>query len=73
MSSVDVNPQLVVDSKGQAKSVLLSVADYKRLVRRLEDLEDALALDQTVRTAKEFVGYRKVRAELRKTRRRPKP
>jgi PHD/YefM family antitoxin component YafN of YafNO toxin-antitoxin module len=69
MAITSINPQFVVDEKGHAKSVLLSVADYRRLLEHLEDLEDALALDESVRTAKGFRNYSEIRAELRKTRR----
>ncbi|KPL11103.1 hypothetical protein AMJ85_04545 [candidate division BRC1 bacterium SM23_51] len=61
-----IHPQFLLDSKGQKKSVLLTVADYERLLRHLEDLEDALALDEAVRTAKRFRNYADVRTELRK-------
>jgi len=61
-----IHPQFLLDSKGQKKSVLLTVAYYERLLRHLEDLEDALALDEAVRTAKRFRNYADVRTELRK-------
>ncbi|MBM3333147.1 hypothetical protein FJY63_00635 [Candidatus Sumerlaeota bacterium] len=68
MATSLIHPQFVVDDKGQKRSVLLSVADYERLLRRLEDLEDALALDDAVRTATRWRNYRDIRAELRKPR-----
>jgi hypothetical protein len=61
-----IHPQFLVDNKGQKKSVLLNVADYERLLRHIEDLEDALALDEAVRTAKRFRNYTDIRAELQK-------
>lgn len=69
MASTVLNPQFVVDAKGQKKSVLLSVTEYERLLKRLEDLEDALALDEAVRTAARFRDYMEIREELRKAKR----
>ncbi len=66
MSVISLNPQFVVDKKGRKKSVLLSLAQYKQLLQRLEDLEDALALDEAVREAKGFRDYSEIRAELEK-------
>lgn len=66
MADTSTHLQFVVDAKGQKKFALLRVAEYERLLQRLEDLEDALALDEAVRTAKEFRNYADVRAELRK-------
>lgn len=66
MTTRTVNPQFVIDEKGHRKSVLLNVADYDRLMQRLEDLEDALALDEAKRGAGRFRNYADIRAELRK-------
>jgi PHD/YefM family antitoxin component YafN of YafNO toxin-antitoxin module len=59
-----VSPEYLVDRKGRTKAVLLRAADYKRLLRRLEDLEDALALDKAAKTAKGFRDYTDIRAEI---------
>jgi len=66
MATTLVNPQFLTDAKGRKKSVLLSVADYKRLMEHLEDLEDTLALDEARRTAKRFRNYADIRENLRK-------
>ena len=65
MSTLSLNPQFVVDTKGRKKSVLLSVAQYEQLLQRLEDLEDALALDEAVQEAKGLRNYAEIRAELK--------
>ena len=57
MAPNGLNPQFVVNSKGQKKSVLLSVTEYNRLMQRLDDLDDALELDDAVRGAKGFRDY----------------
>jgi len=66
MASNLPNPQFLVNTRGQRKSVLLRLSEYEKLLRHLEDLEDALELDQAVRTAKRFRDYADIRAELQK-------
>ena len=66
MTTALVSPRFVVDAKGQRRSVLLSMAEYGRLMQRLEDLEDALALDEAVRSAQGFRDYSDVRGELQR-------
>jgi PHD/YefM family antitoxin component YafN of YafNO toxin-antitoxin module len=56
--------KFVVDNKGRKKAVLLDVKEYTRLLARMEELEDALDLDEGVRTAHDFRDYREVREEL---------
>jgi len=58
-------PQYLVDEKGRKKAVLLSIKEYRELMRKLEDLEDSLELDEAVRTAQGFRDYREVREELK--------
>jgi len=64
MATTSVEPRFVVDSRGRRRSVLLSMRDYEGLLQRLEDLEDALALDEAVRGAESFRDYADVRQEL---------
>ena len=54
----------LVDEHGRKRAVLLDMKEYSRLLRRLEELEDTLALDEAVRTASEFRDCRDVRNEL---------
>ena len=46
--------------------MVLSVEDFDRLVEHLADLEDALALDRTEYSKREFIPYAAVRNELKK-------
>ncbi len=64
MIFVDIKPKYVVDEKGRKTAVVLSIKDYRVLMQRLEDLEDALDLDHAVETATGFREYSEIRAEL---------
>lgn len=55
----------LVDSQGRKKAVLLDMTEYVRLVSRVEELEDALDLDQAVRTAEGFRELEAIRDELK--------
>jgi hypothetical protein len=54
----------VIDENGTKTAVVLDIKTYRQLIKRLENLEDALELDQAVRTAKSFRPYEEIRAEL---------
>lgn len=61
---LNIKPKYVVDEKGRKTAVVLSIKDYRALMQRLEDLEDALDLDHAVETATSFRPYYEIRAEL---------
>lgn len=63
---LDIKPKYVVDEKGRKTATVLSMKDYRALMQRLQDLEDALDLDRTVETATSFREYAEIRAELEK-------
>jgi len=57
--------QYLIDEKGKKKAVLLDIKEYQQVLQRLEDLEDALSLDEAARSAKSFRDYSKIREELK--------
>lgn len=59
----------VVDEHGKKTAVVLDIAAYEALIEHLEDLEDALELDQAIRSASNFRSYDEVRGDLRKAKR----
>lgn len=63
---LDIKPKYVVDEKGRKTATVLSMKDYRVLMQRLQDLEDALDLDRAVETATSFREYAEIRAELQK-------
>ena len=56
----------IIDDKGKKKAVLMDIKEYRQVMRRLEDLEDALDLDIAVRETRNFKDYRVIREELKK-------
>ena len=61
---LNIKPKYVVDEKGRKTAVVLSIKDYRALMQRLEDLEDALDLDRAVEAATGFREYSEIRAGL---------
>jgi len=61
----DIAAKFVVSPAGRKEAVLLGVAQYRRLLRKIEDLEDALALDRAERTSKKLVSYFSVSRRLK--------
>ena len=63
---IQLKEKFLVDEGGRTAGVVLDVKAYRRLLQRLEDLEDALELDKARRAAKKFRPYDEIRAELKK-------
>ena len=51
---------LLVDARGRKKGVVLSLREYQALLRRLEDLEDALELQHAREQGDEFESLESV-------------
>lgn len=62
---VQLNPGFVVDKRGKTEAVVLSMADYQRLVRHLEELEDAMELKQAIRTSRGTISHRALLTRLK--------
>ncbi len=58
--------QYIVDEKGKPRSVVLSIAEYERMLAKLEDTDDALALDEARRKTTSYTDFEKVKANLKK-------
>lgn len=61
---LNIKPKYVVNEKGRKTATILSIKDYRALMQRLEDLEDALDLDHAVERATGFREYSEIRSEL---------
>lgn len=54
---VQVRPGYVVNERGTPEAVVLSLPEYRRLMARLEDLEDAMDLKHAVRTSRGTMSH----------------
>ena len=59
-------PKFLVTSNGRKEAVLLRIGEYKLLLERIEDLEDAMALDRAERTSKKLLPYSEIRGRLKR-------
>ena len=66
ISRMGTAPKFVVGTSGRREAVLLDMNQYRRMLQKLEDLEDALALDRAERTSKKLVPYEDVRRRLKR-------
>ncbi len=59
-------PKYLVGASGRRQGVVLALGEYRRLLRRIEDLEDSLALDRAEETSKQLLPYAAVRRRLKR-------
>jgi len=62
---VKLHPQFIVDDRGERKSVVLSVEEYRTLLEIVEDQLDAADLDQASAVETDFTPYSQVRGDLK--------
>lgn len=60
----NIKPKYLVNEKGRKTAAVLKMKEYRALMQRLQDLEDALELDEAVETATGFREYAEIRTEL---------
>jgi PHD/YefM family antitoxin component YafN of YafNO toxin-antitoxin module len=58
--------QVAVRKSGQNDVLLIRRSHYRRLLRRIEDLEDALALNRAENSSKGLVDYAEIRERLKR-------
>lgn len=66
ISRMGTVPKFVVGPSGRREAVLLDMGQYRRILQKIEDLDDALALDRAERTSKKLVPYVDVRRRLKR-------
>ena len=66
ITMLNIKPRYLVNENGRRTAAVLSMKDYRMLIQRLEDLEDALDLDEAAETATSFREYAEIREELQK-------
>jgi len=52
-----INPEYIINKKGNKKAVVLSLKEYKALLGAIEDLEDTNDLLKAEREATSFIPY----------------
>jgi len=58
--------QAAVRKSGRSDVLLIRRSHYRRLLRRIEDLEDALTLDRAENNSKSLVDFAEVRERLKR-------
>ena len=63
---LNINPQYLVNHKGEKTAAVLSMTEYRLLMQHLEDLEDILDMDTAAKGETHFRDYREIQAKLKK-------
>ena len=58
--------RVTVGKRGQNDLLLVRRSHYRRLLRRIEDLEDPLTLDRAENNSKNLLDYAEVRKRLKR-------
>jgi len=58
-----MNEQYITDTKGRKVSVILPIRDYRKMLEKLEELEDIKAYDEAVSESEESVPAEQAFAE----------
>ena len=62
----NIKARVTAGKRGQNDVVLIRRSHYRHLLRRIEDLEDALALDRAENNSKDLLDYAEVRNHLKR-------
>jgi len=62
---MNMSKNYIIDENGEKKYVILGISQYRKLLGKIEDLEDALDLEKAVKGAKSFRNYDEIRKELK--------
>jgi hypothetical protein len=61
---IQSSPRFIIGPDGRKREVILGVTHYRRLLRRIEDLEDTLTIDRAAQSSQKLVPYETVRKRL---------
>ena len=61
-----IRPKYLVNEKGRKTAAVLSMKEFRALIQRLEDLEDALELEEAAESATGFREYTEIRPVLQR-------
>jgi hypothetical protein len=62
----NMKTRVTAGRRGRNDLVLIRRSHYRHLLRRIEDLEDALALDRAENNSKNLLDYAEVRKHLKR-------
>jgi hypothetical protein len=62
----EIKARVTVGKSAQEDVLVVRRSHYRRLLRRIEDLEDALALDRAENNSKDLLDYAEVRKRLKR-------
>jgi len=62
----NIKARVTVGKSGQNDLLLVRRSHYRRLLRGIEDLEDALTLDRAEHSSKNLLDYAEVRKRLKR-------
>jgi len=62
---MNMSKNYIIDENGEKIYVILGISQYRKLLGKIEDLEDALDLEKAVKGAKSFRNYDEIRKELK--------
>jgi len=48
-------PKFITDNTGKKLAVVLTIKEYRKLIEKLEDLEDIKAFDKVMKRKQEFI------------------
>jgi hypothetical protein len=64
---IKIHTRYITDAKGKPLEVVLPVKEFKVLLKRLEEIEDALELERAVEEAEEFIPWEELKKGLKKS------
>jgi len=62
----DIKARITARDSAQKDVLVVRKSHYRRLLRRIEDLEDALTLDRAETSSKDLLDYAEVRKRLKR-------
>lgn len=65
---IKLKEQFIVDEKGNRIGVLLDIADYRKLLKEIEELESIRAYDAAKSSGDEIIPFEQAISEIEKSR-----
>ena len=69
MPKASSQPRFIVDSSGRPVAAVVSIAEYRRMIEQLEDLDDVRAYDRAKKSKSKAVPLEQALREIERKRR----